>query len=89
MLIVAVVRTSAAAAGALTGHAWLTLAAGWSGLLLALLAFYSGFAFLEEDVTQRLSPLTFRTGEARAAMEGELKDQISTIEKEAGVRKQL
>ena len=89
VLVVAILRTVAAAVSNLTGHPWLNPATGWCGLLLALLAFYSGVAFLEEDVTQRLSPLTFRTGEARAAMEGELKDQISTIENEAGVRKQL
>ena len=89
VLVVAIVRTSGAAAADLKGVPWVTTATAWTGLLLALLAFYSALAFLEEDVTQRISPLTFRTGEARSAMEGELKDQISTIEKEAGVRKQL
>ncbi len=89
VLIVAILRTSGAAAAALKGVPWVSTATAWCGLLLALLAFYSALAFLEEDVTQRLSPLTFRMGEARSAMEGELKDQISAIEKEAGVRKQL
>ena len=89
VLVVAIVRTSGAAAVAFTGAPWVTTATAWCGLLLALLAFYSALAFLEEDVTQRLSPLTFRTGEARSAMEGELRDQVSAIEKEAGVRKQL
>ena len=89
VLLVAIVRTAGAATIAFTAKPWATPATAWCGLLLAALAFYSGVAFLEEDVTQRLSPLTFRTGEARAAMEGELKDQVATIEKEAGVRKQL
>ncbi len=89
VLVVAVLRTSGAASIAFTDRPWLTTFTAWSGLLLALLAFYSALAFLEEDVTQRLSPLTFRTGEARAAMEGQLEEQIATIEKEAGVRKQL
>ena len=89
VLIVAIVRTCGAAAMAILGKAWLTTATAWCGMLLAALAFYSGIAFLEEDVTQRLSPLTFRTGEARSAMEGKLEDQVSAIEKEAGVRKQL
>lgn len=89
VLSVAIVRTSGAAAVALSGKPWLGTATAWCGLLLAALAFYSGAVFLEEDVTQRLSPLTFRTGEAKRAMEGELKDQVSAIEKEAGVRKQL
>ena len=89
VLIVAVVRTCGAAGMAMTGKAWLAPATAWCGMLLAALAFYSGIAFLEEDVTQRLSPLTFRTGEAKSAMEGKLADQVSAIEKEAGVRKQL
>ena len=89
VLVVAIVRTSGAAVVAFTGASWATPATAWCGLLLALLAFYAAVAFLEEDVTGRLSPLTFRTGEARSAMEGELKDQVATIEKEAGVRKQL
>lgn len=89
VLVVAIVRTSGAAALALSGKAWLSPACAWCGLVLALLAFYTGVAFLEEDVSSKISPLTFRTGEARSAMEGELKDQVSAIEKEAGVRKQL
>ncbi len=89
VLAVAIVRACGAAALALTDKSWLSVATAWCGLLLALLAFYSGLAFLEEDVTQSLSPLTFRTGEAKSAMEGKLEDQVSTIEKEAGVRKQL
>lgn len=89
VLIVAIARTSGAAAMSITGKPWISAATGWCGLLLAGMAFYSGIAFLEEDVTQEISPLTFRTGEAKAAMEGKLEDQVSAIEKEAGVRKQL
>lgn len=89
VLIVAIVRTCGAATMAISGGAWLATATGWCGMVLAGLAFYCGIAFLEEDVTQQLSPLTFRTGEARSAMEGKLEDQVSAIEKEAGVRKQL
>ena len=54
-----------------------------------MLAFYSAFAFLEEDITGKISALTFRTGEAKAAMEGSLQEQIKSLESEAGVRKQL
>jgi hypothetical protein len=89
VLVVAIMRTSGAAAFALKGVLWVGTFTAWCGLVLALLAFYSGLAFLEEDVTQKLSSLTFRTGEARAAMEGDIADQVSTIEKEAGVRKPL
>ncbi len=89
VLVVAIVRTSGAAAFALKGVQWVATSTAWCGLVLSLLAFYSGLAFLEEDVTQRLSSLTFRIGEARAAMEGDIADQVSTLEREAGVRKQL
>ncbi len=89
VLIVALVRTCSAAAMAMTERAWLTASTAWCGLMLAVLAFYCGIAFLKEDVSQQISPLTFRTGEAKAAMEGKLEDQISAIGTEAGVRKQL
>lgn len=59
------------------------------GLVVALIAFYCAYAFLEEDIKQRLSPLTLRSGEARRAMEGNLADQTEAITREAGVRKQL
>ena len=88
VLIVAIIRTIGAATISF-GVAALTKPTAWCGLLLGALAFYSGIAFLDEDVTQRISPLTFRFGEAKSAMDGEVMDQVSSIEKEAGVRKQL
>jgi uncharacterized protein len=89
VLIIAIFRTSGAAWVAFTGNKTVASATGIAGLVLAVFAFYSGIAFLEEDVTQRLSPLTFRTGQAKAAMENKLENQVDSIEKEAGVRKQL
>ena len=89
ILIVAVVRTLGAAAVARWELPVVSSLTGWTGLLLAALAFYSAFAFLEEDVTGEISPLTFRTGEAKAAMEGSLAEQVKLLEREAGVRKQL
>lgn len=89
VLVVAIFRTCGAAAMSVSAKTWLAPATAWCGLLLAALAFYAGLAFLEEDVSLRLSPLTFRTGAAKAAMEAPLADQIADIEKEAGVRKQL
>ena len=88
-LCVAVVRTLLAAAGQVSGAAWLPPATAISGLVLATLAFYIGLAFLQEDVSQTISPLTFRTGDARAAMDGPLEDQVAALHREAGVRKQL
>ena len=89
VLGVAVVRTSLGGSLALVGGHGLGLATGAAGIVLAALAFYCALAFLEEDVTSRISPLTFRTGAARAAMEGRLEDQVDAITREAGVRKQL
>lgn len=89
VLAVAVVRTSLGGSLALVGGQGLGLATGVTGLVLAALAFYCALAFLEEDVTSRISPLTFRTGAAKAAMEGKLEDQVEAITREAGVRKQL
>ena len=88
-LAVAIVRTVLAAAGQVSTAAWLSPATAITGLVLAALAFYIGLAFLQEDVTQKISPLTFRTGDARAAMEGPLEEQIAALHREAGVRKQL
>ncbi len=89
VLAVAVVRTSLGGSLALVGGQGLGKATGVTGLVLAALAFYCALAFLEEDVTSEISPLTFRTGAAKAAMEGKLEDQIEAITREAGVRKQL
>ena len=89
VLAVAVVRTSLVGSLALVGGAGLELATGVTGMVLAGLAFYCALAFLEEDVTSRMSPLTFRTGAAKKAMTDGLDDQKDTITREAGVRKQL
>ncbi len=93
LLVVAVLRTISAAVTdfkpSLGVSAHLNPITGSLGLLLAVLAFYAAVAFLEEDVTGRLSPLTFRTGAAKAAMQGKLEDQLSELTREAGVRKQL
>ena len=89
VLAVAVVRTSLGGAEALVGGKGLRVATGVAGMVLAALAFYCALAFLEEDVTSRISPLTFRTGAAKAAMEGRIEDQVEAITREAGVRKQL
>ena len=89
LLVVAVLRTVGAALMEFAfGHSIATISA-ILGLVLALFAFYSGVAFLDEDVRQVISPLTFRTGAARAAMEGSLEEQIEPLSREAGIRKQL
>lgn len=93
LLVVAVARSTTAAITqfkpSLGVAAHLNPITASLGLVLAALAFYAAVAFLEEDVTGRISPLTFRTGQAKAAMEGKLEDQVSALTREAGVRKQL
>jgi hypothetical protein len=60
----------------------------WCGLLLSILASYSGCCFWRKTLRKGYSPLIFWTEEACSATECDLKDQISKIEKEAGVWKQ-
>jgi uncharacterized protein len=57
--------------------------------LIALLAFYSGLAFLLEDVEQKPNRMTFRRKAAKEAIEGTLQEQVKHISNEAGVRQQL
>lgn len=59
------------------------------GLLITLFSFYGGLAFLLEDVKQRPLAMTFRRGQAKAAMEGDLHHQLKRVATEAGVRPQL
>ena len=88
LLTVAVLRSLCAGLAQLGAH-WAAVPAGWLGLLLALFAFYAGLGLLFEDVLLKPFAMTFRRGEARAAMEGDLAYQVSRIEREAGVRQQL
>ncbi len=89
LLVFAVLRTIGAALMEFgVGHSVAMITAIF-GFLLALLAFYAALAFLDEDVRQVISPLTFRTGAAKAAMEGTLEEQLEPLSREAGVRKQL
>ena len=89
LLVVAVIRTVSGALVSFGLHgAWPVITA-IAGLLVAAMGFYSALAFLSEDVRQVISPLTFRTGDAKAAMEGKLEDQVDGLTREAGVRKQL
>jgi hypothetical protein len=68
---------------------WLRAAAGWCGLPIVVAGTYGGLAFLIEDTSQRTILPLFRRGAARAAMEGDLGDQLKRIANEAGVRQQL
>jgi succinate-acetate transporter protein len=64
-------------------------AAGWIGLPLSMAALYLGLALLLEDLQHRTVLPLFRRGTARLSVESHLGDQVSAIEREAGVREQL
>ena len=88
LLSIACLRSLAASSVAFGAHA-LAPTAAVLGLLLATFAFYSGLGFLLEDVRGTSLPMTFRRGAAKAAMEGDMHQQIERIFTEAGVRQQL
>lgn len=69
-------------------HAWET-AAGAVGIALAALAAYAALAFEVEDQRRETVLPTFRRSSGVQAMTGDLVDQVSRAQHEAGVRKQL
>ncbi|WP_169775345.1 GPR1/FUN34/YaaH family transporter [Streptomonospora alba] len=94
-LLAAAVLLTASARFALTGGyelagtpLWATIS-GLAGVLLCVLAFYGALALLIEDISKRTILPVLRRGDGRASMRGNLGDQTSTIEREAGVREQL
>ncbi len=80
---------------AVTGVAELTASAGWKGaagivgLALAALALYAALAFELEAVRGRTVLPLLRHGSAGAAIRSDAEAQVSDVEHEAGVRKQL
>ena len=73
----------------LTSSAGLQTASGIIGCLIFALSLYGGLALTLEDVQHRTVLPFARRGEARDAIEGNLGDQVGSVGKEAGVRKQL
>ncbi|MEV1044453.1 GPR1/FUN34/YaaH family transporter [Streptomyces sp. NPDC049916] len=65
------------------------LAAGWTGLAIGVFALYGGLALLIEDTKQRTVLPLFRRGKARESIEGDLREQLTEAQQEAGVRHQL
>lgn len=88
LLLVAILRMICASVVQF-GHGALNGAAAWLGFLLAALAFYSGFGLLLEDIHLKPFAMTFRRGDAKAAMDGNLEHQLARVSREAGVRQQL
>ena len=63
--------------------------AGGFGFLLAVVALYTAFALMLEDMRGKTVLPTGRQGPARGAIEGELSDQLVGLEHTAGVRRTL
>jgi uncharacterized protein len=70
------------------GTGWEHLS-GWIGLPLSAAAFYLATALMIEDAQHRTVLPLLRRGAARSAIESPFADQVSAIEREAGVRGQL
>jgi succinate-acetate transporter protein len=70
------------------GSAWKTTA-GIVGLVLCAVAVYAALAMALEDGQHRTVLPVLRRGRGERAMEGGLRDQLDTLEHEAGVRAQL
>ncbi|HET7327719.1 MAG TPA: hypothetical protein VFJ14_10605 [Nocardioidaceae bacterium] len=93
--VAAVVMAVAATRFAVTGAAQLTGAPGWRtaagvvGLVLAVVALYGALAFELEGVRGKAVLPLWRTGAAATAVSDDANEQLSGLEHEAGVRKQL
>lgn len=89
LLVIAVLRTIGACLVQFGVGSPMDVIAAGLGLLLSAFAIYSGLGFLMEDVKQKPLAMTFRRGQAKAAMEGDLQHQLKRVSTEAGVRQQL
>jgi uncharacterized protein len=70
------------------GTIWKDAAAA-EGLLLAVAAIYAALAFELEDNRLRTVLPTFRRGPGRRAISGTMADELASVHREAGARKQL
>lgn len=68
--------------------AWMT-AAGWIGLVLAVVSIYAAMAFELEGTDKRDVLPLWRRGAAASAVHNDEAEQLSDIAREPGVRKQL
>ncbi|QBI55539.1 GPR1/FUN34/YaaH family transporter [Streptomonospora litoralis] len=83
------VRFALTAVYELTGSPIWGTVAGVGGVLLCVLALYGALALLIEDVRKRTVIPVLRRGAGRVSMNGNLKDQLRSIEREGGIREQL
>lgn len=89
LLSLAVLRFALSGAYEATRSKSVELAAGWSGLPLALAALYGALALVLEDTRRQTVLPLLRRGPSRRALQSGLPEQFRGIEHEAGVRKQL
>jgi uncharacterized protein len=79
----------------LTGAYELSAVRGWEtiagvvGLVLAAVAFYAGLAFELEDSRKTTVLPTLRRRQGETAMTGDMTDEVSGVEHDAGVRRKL
>jgi uncharacterized protein len=89
LLIVAAARFALVGAYQLAHVDLLRSIAGIVGVALTVVALYGGEALLVEDTQGRTVLPLFRRQRARAAIEGDLDDQLKQVTREPGVRHQL
>jgi uncharacterized protein len=68
--------------------AWMAVA-GWAGIVLGALALYAAAGFELEDIRRRTVLPVGRRGAGATALRGDLRDEVSGVVHEAGVRTQL
>ncbi|WP_371675935.1 GPR1/FUN34/YaaH family transporter [Streptomyces sp. NBC_01276] len=89
VLAVSLPRWAATGLAGITGAQWLTRTAGALGLVVALVAMYTAFALMLEDMrSEQVLPIG-RSGPAHLAVEGDLAVQLRDLERQAGVRRTL
>ncbi|MEU7298515.1 GPR1/FUN34/YaaH family transporter [Streptomyces exfoliatus] len=82
-------RWAATGLAGVTGADWLTRTSGALGLVVALVAMYTAFALMLEDMrSEEVLPIG-RSGPARTAVHGDLAVQLRNLERQAGVRRTL
>ncbi|MGA5192947.1 GPR1/FUN34/YaaH family transporter [Streptomyces exfoliatus] len=89
VLAVSLPRWAATGLAGVTGVDWLTRTSGALGLVVALVAMYTAFALMLEDMrSEEVLPIG-RSGPARTAVHGDLAVQLRNLERQAGVRRTL
>lgn len=89
VLAVSLPRWAATGLAGITGAQWLTRTSGALGLVVAVVAMYTAFALMLEDMrSEQVLPIG-RSGPAHLAVEGDLGVQLRNLERQAGVRRTL